>query len=122
MAWIGGPFDIISTDAGYRTVERAERFRDGIRAFVAQGKAQGEPVAITEFGCAAYRGAADMANRGDIVEYVFEAEGVDNVFVYTFARYDLAHRSAVNEDFDIASAGLVKVLEGRRGQRYPDML
>src|SRR5215471_17342282 len=146
-----GPFDIISTDAGYRTGEREARFRDDIRAFVAQGRAQGKPVAITEFGCAAYRGAADLANRGDIVEWgdgarpvrfkgeytrdedeqarylrelldVFETEGVNNVFVYTFARYDLACRSASHEDFDIASAGLVKVLdEGRRGQRYPDM-
>jgi hypothetical protein len=145
-----GPFDIISTDAGYRTAERAARFRDDIRAFVAQGRAQGKPVAITEFGCAAFRGAADLANRGDIVEWgdrarpvrfkgeyerdeneqarylgelldVFEAEGVDNVFVYTFARYDLAHRSASHEDFDIASAGLVKVLEERGGQRYPEM-
>ena len=53
---------------------------------------------------------------------IFEAESVDNVFVYTFARYDLAHRSASNEDFDIASASLVKVLDdGRRGQRYPNM-
>src|SRR5215831_2294603 len=146
-----GPFDIISTDAGYRTAEMAARFRDDIRAFVAQGRAQGKPVAITEFGCAAYRGAGDLANRGDIVEWgdgarpvrfkgeytrdedeqarylrelldVFETEGVDNVFVYTFARYDLACRSASHEDFDMASAGLVKVLdEGRRGQRYPDM-
>jgi hypothetical protein len=146
-----GPFDIISTDAGYRTAERAARFCEDIRAFVAQGRAQGKPVAITEFGCAPFRGAADFANRGDIVEWgddarpirfkgeytrdedeqarylrelldVFEAEGVDIVFVYTFARYDLPHRSAWNEDFDIASAGLVKVLDqGRRGHRYPDM-
>jgi hypothetical protein len=117
-----GPFDIISTEAGYRTAERAARFRDDIRAFVAQGRAQRKPVAITEFGCAAFRGAADLADRGDIVEWgdgarpvrfkgeyardedeqarylgelldVFEAEGVDNVFVYTFARYDLARRT-----------------------------
>jgi hypothetical protein len=145
------PFDIISTDAGYRTAAMAARFRNDIRAFVAQGKAQGKPVAITEFGCATYRGASEMANRGDIVEWgddarpvrfkgeytrdedeqaryirelleVFEAEGVDNAFVYTFARYDLPQRSAPNEDFDVASAGVVKVLdEGRRGQRYPDM-
>ena len=53
---------------------------------------------------------------------VFHTEGVDTAFVYTFARYDLADRSPSHEDFDIASAGLVKVLdEGRRGQRYPDM-
>jgi hypothetical protein len=33
-----GPFDIISTDAGYRSAEIAARFRDDIRAFVAQGQ------------------------------------------------------------------------------------
>lgn len=145
------PFDIISTDAGYRTAATAARFRDDIRAFVAQGRAQRKPVAITDFGCATFRGAADLAGLEDIVEWgdgarpvrlkgdhtrdedeqarylrdllnVFEAEGVDNVFVYTFARYDLAYRSASHADFDMASAGLVKVLdEGRLGQRYPDV-
>jgi hypothetical protein len=145
-----GPFDIISTDAGYRTAQMAAHFRDDIRAFVAQGRAHGKPVAITEFGCAAFQGAADLANRVDIIEWgdgarplrfkgeytrdedeqarylrelldVFEAEGVDNVFVYTFARYDLAYRCASHEDFDIASAGLVRVLDRGRGQRYLDM-
>lgn len=145
-----GPFDIISTDAGYRSAAMASRFRDDIRAFVAQGRAQGKPVAITEFGCATFRGAADQAGRGDIVDWdggarpvrfkgaytrdedeqarylrelldVFEAEGVDHVFVYTFARYDLTYRTASHEDFDIASPGLVKVLDRGRGQRYPDM-
>jgi hypothetical protein len=148
-------FDFISTDACYRTAANAARFRDDIRAFVAQGRAQGKPVAITEFGCTTHRGAADSgANdslRGDsIIEWgdgarpvrlkgeftrdedeqaryiselldVFEAEGVDSVFVNTFARYDLPHRVEPYEDFDMASFGLVKVLEGRRGQRYPDM-
>ena len=148
-----GPFDIISTDAGYRTAQMAARFRDDIRAYVAQGRAQGKPVAITEFGCAVFRGAAEQASRGisDVVEWddrarpvrlkgeytrvedeqaryitglldVFHTEGVDSAFVYTFARYDLADRSPSNDDFDIASAGLVRVLgEGRCGQRYPDM-
>jgi hypothetical protein len=148
-----GPFDVISTDAGYRTARMGARFRDDIRAFVAQGRAQGKPVAITEFGCAAFWGAADLAGWGtsDIIEWddsarpvrlkgdhtrdedeqaryitellnVFDSEGVDAVFVYTFARYDLADRSASRDDFDMASAGIVKVLdEGRRGQRYPDV-
>jgi hypothetical protein len=147
------PFDIISTDAGYRTAWMAARFRDDIRAFVAQGRAQGKPVAITEFGCATFRGAADQAGRGisDVVEWddgarpvrfkgeytrdedeqaryiielldVFNTEGVDAAFVYTFARYDLPNRGPSHEDFDMASAGVVKVFDdGRRGQRYPDM-
>jgi len=149
-----GLFDIISTDACYRTAENAARFRDGIRAFVAQGGAHGKPVAITEFGCTTHRGAADSgaadSGRGAIIEWgdgarparlkgeytrgedeqaryiselldVFEAEGVDSVFVNTFARYDLPHRVEPHEDFDLASFGLVKVLERRHGQRYPDM-
>jgi hypothetical protein len=146
------PFDIISTDAGYRTATMAARFREDIRAFVAQGRALGKPVAITEFGCAAHTGAGDMAARGisDIIEWddsgrprrlkgnptrdedeqaryiteslsVFDSEGVDAAFVYTFARYDLVDRGESGGDFDVASAGIVRVLDGRRGRRYPDM-
>ena len=151
------PFDIIATDAAYRTKETAAHFRENIRAFVAHGRAQGKPVAITEFGCTTHRGAADGGGdslvEGAIIvwgddarpvrfngEYVrdereqatylrevldvFESEGVDNAFVNTFARYDLPHRSDPREDFDMASFGVVKVLDGQggaRGQRYPDM-
>jgi hypothetical protein len=149
------PFDIISTDAAYRTKATAAHFRDNIRAFVAQGRAQRKPIAITEFGCTTHRGAAagggDSLVEGAIIvwgddgrparlngEYVrdeeeqatylrevlevFEAEGVDNAFVNTFARYDLPHSSDPREDFDMASFGVVKVLgDGARGQRYPDM-
>jgi hypothetical protein len=141
------PFDFLSTDAGYRSVEVADHYRDGIRALVAQGK----PVAITEFGCTTHRGAAAKGGRGDtIVEWdddgtpirlngdytrdedeqamyicelldIFNAEGIDTAFVNTFARYDLPHRSDPREDFDMASYGVVKVLENRLGQTYPDM-
>lgn len=55
------PFDIISTDAAYRTSKTAAHFRDHIRAFVAQGRAQGKPVAVTEFGCTTHRGASEGA-------------------------------------------------------------
>ncbi len=147
-------FDIIATDAGYRSREHLTQFRDLIRAFVAQGRAQGKPVAVTEFGCGTYRGAGGVAGRGDqIVEWgndarphrlkgdyvrdedeqatylcelleVFEAEGVDNAFVYTFARYDLPHSNDRRADFDVASYGVVKVLDGESGsrvRRYPGM-
>jgi hypothetical protein len=146
-------FDIIATDAGYRTKEMAPRFRQQIRGFVAQGRVLGKPVAITEFGCMTYRGAADLGGselsliewdnarparlRGDYVRdedeqasylsellEVFESERVDNAFVYTFARYDLPHRSNAGEDFDLASRGIVKVLEGESSsdvRRYPGM-
>jgi hypothetical protein len=143
------PFDVIASDAGYRSREIADRYRAGIRAFVAQG--QGKPVAITEFGCTTHRGAADKGGRGDlIVEWggdgrpvrlngdytrdedeqatylrelldVFTTEGIDCAFVNTFARYDLPHRGDPREDLDMASYGIVKVLEGRHGDTYPDM-
>jgi hypothetical protein len=142
------PFDVIVTDAGCRSARTADRYRDDIRALVAQGTAQGKPVAITEFGCTTHRGAADLGDRGDtIVEWgddgrpvrlngdytrdedeqaaylrelldIFDAEGVDSAFWYTFARYDLPHRGDPREDLDMASYGVVKVLEDRRGRTY----
>jgi len=145
------PFDIVSTDAGYRSIEVAGRFGDSIRAFVAQAAAQGKPAAITEFGCTTHRGAADLGGRGDaIVEWghdgrplrlrgdhirdegeqatclrellgIFDAEGVDTAFVNTFARYDLPHRGDPHRDLDMASYGVVKVLEDGLGRAYPDM-
>jgi hypothetical protein len=137
-------FDIIATDAAYRSAVTAPRFREDVRAFVAQGRAQGKPVAATEFGCATYRGAGNVASyidqivvwddagrpvglKGDFerdereqAEYVrdlldvFAAEGIDAAFVYTFARYDLPHRDNPSDDLDMASAGVVKVLGGQR--------
>ena len=143
-------FDIIATDAAYRTKQNAAQYRESIRAFVAQGRSLGKPVAITEFGCGAFRGAADAAGRdptfsiivwGDdgraaklndecqrdedeqatylreLIE-VFETEGVDSAFVYTFARYDLLHRDEPEMDIDRVSAGVVKVLDGHTGARH----
>lgn len=58
-------FDIISLDL-YRSVEVADQFASGIRSLVAQGK----PVAITEFGCTTYTGAAGKGARsGEIIEW-----------------------------------------------------
>ena len=149
-------FDIISTDAAYRTKSNEAHFRESIRAFVAQGRAQGKPVAITEFGCTTYRGAAHgggqdptfamilWGNDGRPIglkgEYVrdeeeqakylrevldlFEEEGVDYAFVNTFARYDLPFSTDPRQDFDMASFGVVKVLDGdrvARADRYRDM-
>lgn len=143
-------FDIIATDAGYRTSETAATFPELIRAFVAHGRALGKPVAITEFGCAAHRGAADHPNSGlseiewdadgkairpkgeylrdenEQVNYlrelldVFENEAVDSVFVYTFARYDLPYRADQRVDLDRMSAGIVKVFDGQSGTRAPN--
>lgn len=141
------PFDIIATDAAYRSAENADGYRAAIRAFTAQHK----PAAITEFGCTTHRGAADLGGRGDMIvewgadgrphrldgEYVrdeheqanylrelldvFDAEGVDTAFVNTFARYDLPHRADPRRDLDRASYGVVSVLEDGFGHTYPEL-
>ena len=60
------PFDFIATDSAYRTRENAAAYAESIRSMVAQGK----PVAIMEFGCARYVGAADRGGHGqEIVEW-----------------------------------------------------
>ncbi|MBO4207692.1 hypothetical protein [Micromonospora echinofusca] len=139
------PFDIVSVDA-HRSKEVAHVYQQGIRALVAQGK----PVAITEFGCTTHRGAADHgALSGEIVEYdggipvrlngdyvrdeqeqatylrelldIFTAEGVDAAFACTFVCYGLPHRRNPREDLDMASWGVVKILDEGTGETYPDM-
>jgi hypothetical protein len=139
------PFDIVSVDA-HRSKEVADIYQEGIRTLVAQPK----PVAITEFGCTTHRGAADHGARsGEIVEYdgttpvrltgdylrdeqeqatylhelldVFTTEGVDAAFACTFVCYGLPYRDDPRTDLDMASWGVVKVLENRNGDTYPDM-
>ena len=134
------PFDVIATDAGYYDATTAPGFRDGLRTQTRAGK----PFAVTEFGCAAYVGAADRASRGDqIVEYdeharpirlteavvrdedeqaryvrngleIYDEAGVDAAFVYTFARWDLPASADPERDYDTASYGVVKVLDRGR--------
>jgi hypothetical protein len=140
------PFDIISLDL-YRSAEVADRYAAGIRSLVAQGK----PVAITEFGSATFRGAADRGARGgEIIEWdetvvplglngdyirdeqeqaryirelleIFFEEDVDSAFVCTFVQYQLPHRPDPRQDLDIGSYSIVKVYEDRLGETYPDM-
>lgn len=143
------PFDIVSIEL-IRSAEVADRFRAGVRDLVAQGK----PLAITGFGAATWRGAADVAPRSnEIVEYdsatgdpirltgnyvrdeagqaaylaelleIFDSEGVDSAFVFLFALHSHPHRPGGDprDDLDLASLGIVKVLEGMRGETYPDM-
>ncbi|MFF2084129.1 hypothetical protein ACFVVM_10150 [Nocardia sp. NPDC058176] len=140
------PFDIVSLDL-YRSAEIADQFTDGIRDVVAQGK----PVAITEFGSASFRGAGDVGARGlEIVEYdpspvrltgeyfrdedgqatylrelleIFDNAGVDSAFVFLFALYDMPYRpdGDPTADLDLASYGIVRVLEDGHGHTYPGM-
>ena len=142
------PFDVIATDAGYTDATSAPNLRAGLRTQTSLGK----PFAVTEFGCAPYRGASGRGSRSnEIVEYdeharpvrltdavdrdeeeqaryvldlldIYAEEGVDAAFVYTFARWDLPTSSDPERDFDLASFGIVKVLDqGRTGATYPGL-
>jgi hypothetical protein len=143
------PFDIVSMDL-YRSVEVADHFSEGVRALVAEGKpvAITEFGAATYRG-AGDRGAhgleivghdkdtgAPLRLDGEYVRdeegqatylrellEVFEAEGVDSAFVFTFALHDYRHRpdGDPREDLDLASYGIVKVLDDGHGETYPDM-
>lgn len=67
--------------------------------------------------------APRCADLRELLE-IFESEGVDAAFVYTFARWDLPHRNDPYADLDVVSCGVVKVFDpasGERGVRYPDM-
>jgi hypothetical protein len=132
------PFDFIATDAGYRDASNAASLPANLAAMTSQGK----PFAVTEFGCAAFTGAAERGSRGEIIGYdertaravrltetvernepeqaaylldlldVYEAGGVDTAFVYTFASRHLPTSEDPERDFDLGSFGIVKVGHG----------
>lgn len=115
------PFDLISIDA-YRTAQNAGTFRTRLRESLAHGK----PVAITEYGTCAYRGAGDLGgmawrppqgaipDEDEQVRYlnelldIFEEESVDTALWFSFANYDKPR------DRDIASYGVVRMLDETR--------
>ncbi|MDF3301430.1 hypothetical protein [Streptomyces tropicalis] len=118
------PFDVVAVDA-YRTAHNADTFRDRLRDFFAHGK----PVAVTEYGTCAYRGAGDrggmawqpprdaVPDEDEQVRYlgelldVFEEEGVDTALWFAFAAYDKP------AERDIASYGVVRMLDATRWER-----
>ncbi|BEL05205.1 hypothetical protein Q0Z83_033960 [Actinoplanes sichuanensis] len=54
---------------------------------------------------------------------IFDSEGVDSAFVYLFALDDYPHRPGGDprDDLDLASFGIVKVLDGPSGETYPGL-
>ncbi|WP_182906208.1 hypothetical protein [Microbispora sp. H13382] len=134
------PFDIVAVDA-YRDERNAATYREGLRSLFGHGK----PVAVTEFGTCAYTGAGarggmawaivDRSRRrprltgnftrdeGEQVRYlhellgVFEEEGVDSAFWFTFAGYGLPYDPHPRRDLDMASYGVVRLLKD--GGREP---
>ncbi|KUM67386.1 hypothetical protein [Streptomyces curacoi] len=143
------PFDIVSMDL-YRSAEIADRFIEGIHHLVAQGKPVAiTEFGAAGYQGAGDRGARgleiveyDKETRAPLRlngEYVrdeagqaaylrelleaFDAGGIDSTFVFTFALYDHLHRpdGDPRDDLDLASYGIVRVLEDRLGATYPDM-
>ena len=115
------PFDLVSVDA-YWAAHNAGTFRGHLRDFFSHGK----PVAVTEYGTCAYRGAGDLGgmawqppagavpDEAEQVRYlnelldIFEVEGVDTALWFCFANYDKPG------DRDIASYGVVRMLDQAR--------
>jgi hypothetical protein len=126
------PFDIVGADA-YRMDGDTAGFREELRGHLRHGK----PVAATEFGCCAYRGAGDRGGMGwmvldesdtrvrepverdeseqsryliELLE-VFEDEGLDAAFWFTYAGWRLPHRDDdLEHDLDLGSYGVQAVL------------
>ncbi|MER6047523.1 hypothetical protein ABT168_08665 [Streptomyces sp. NPDC001793] len=126
------PFDIVSADA---YGDASDAFRQGLREYFRHGK----PLAATEFGCCTYRGAAERGGMGwvDVVDHdanpphingdyvrdeeeqahylrqqldIFNEEGVDTAFWFTFAAYEYPHHEDPRFDLDMASYGVCKVM------------
>lgn len=115
------PFDIVGIDS-YRAAYNADTFREELREKFEHGK----PVAVTEFGTCAWRGAAErggmawlppegaVRDEGEQVRYftelldVFEEEGVDTALWFTFASFGRVG------DGDLASYGVVRMIDRER--------
>ncbi|MFC7386542.1 hypothetical protein [Sphaerisporangium rhizosphaerae] len=141
-------FDFVTYEL-IRSAEVADRFRGGVRDLVAQPKPVAvtgfgtatwrgagdvaprsmEILQIDEAtGAMRLDGryerdeAGQAAYLGELLE-IFDGEGVDSAFVHLFALRNLPHRpdGDPRDDLDLASLGIVKVLDGRNGDTYPDM-
>ena len=142
------PFDIVSVDL-YRSAEIADQLAEGVRILVGQGKPvaitefgaatfrgagdmgargleivenddRGRPIRLNGEYTRDEAGQADYLR--ELLE-VFDAGGVDSTFVFIFALSSFPHRPDGDppDDLDLASYGIVKVLENRCGSTYPDM-
>lgn len=128
------PFDIVSVDS-YRDATNRDYFAKSIRRLCRHGK----PVAITEFGCCTYRGAAErggmgwgildleadpprldgdyVRDEGEQVRYmaelleVFSGAGIDSAFWFTFAGFWMPRHDDRRRDLDLASYGVVAILD-----------
>jgi putative intracellular protease/amidase len=142
-------FDFVTLEL-IRSAEVADQFREGVRSLVAQAKPvavtgfgtatwrgagdvaprsmqileNDEVTGVPQRLNAQYERdeAGQAAYLNELLE-IFDSEGVDSAFVHLFALYNLPHRpnGDPRDDLDLASLGIVKVLDGRNGDTYPDM-
>ncbi len=132
-------FDIVGVD-----LYREARIRDRFGEMVGRYRGYGKPLAITEFGCCTYRGAAAAGGQGfaiidptavpprlngdyvrdeaeqanevrDLLE-IFDAAGVDATFVFTFVAPTSPTSDDPRYDLDLASYAIVKSFGGRLGE------
>ena len=142
-------FDFMTLEL-IRSAEVADQFRDGVRSLVAQPKPVAvtgfgtatwrgasdvapRSMEILEYDAATraplrLKGMYERDEAGQAAYLrelldIFDSEGVDSAFVYLFALYSFPHRpdGDPRDDLDLASLGIVKVLDGRTGDIYPDM-
>ncbi|MFJ6168242.1 hypothetical protein ACIQH6_24205 [Micromonospora orduensis] len=143
-------FDVVTLEL-IRSAEVADRFRDGVRDLVAAhpkavavtgfgtatwrgaGDVAPRSMEIIEYDEATglprrldgrydRDEAGQAAYLGELLD-IFDSEGVDSAFVHLFALANLPHRpdGDPRDDLDLASLGIVKVLEGRTGDTYPGL-
>jgi hypothetical protein len=141
-------FDVVTLEL-IRSAEVADRFRTGVRNLVAQpkpvavtgfgtatwrGASDVAPRSMEVLDYDEATGVLRLNGRyqrdetgqaaylGELLD-VFDSEGVDSAFVHLFALHNLPHRpdGDPRDDLDLASLGIVKVLDGRNGDTYPDM-
>jgi hypothetical protein len=142
-------FDIVSVDL-YRSAEVADQFADGVRTLVGQGKPVAiTEFGTGTYRGAGDRGARCMeiieydkdtgrplrldgeyvrdeegqaAYLRELLE-IFDAEGVDSAFVFLFALDGFTHRpdGDPRDDLDLASLGIVKILDNGHGAAYPGL-
>ncbi|MDT0268577.1 hypothetical protein RM844_20020 [Streptomyces sp. DSM 44915] len=143
------PFDFVTYEL-IRSAEVADRFRDAVRtlaqgpkplaitgfgtaAYRGAGDRGGRVLDVVEHdpqtkapvrlnGIYERDEAGQAAYLSELLE-IFETEGVDSAFVFLFALPGYPHRpdGDPRDDLDRAGLGIVRLLEGRRGQTYPDM-
>ncbi|MFE7599235.1 hypothetical protein [Streptomyces sp. NPDC057494] len=143
------PFDLVTFEL-IRSAEVADRFREAVRtlargpkplaitgfgtaAYRGAGDRGGRVLDVVAYdpetsapvrlkGVYERDEAGQAAYLDELLE-IFDTEGVDSAFVFLFALAGYPHRpdGDPRDDLDRAGLGIVKLLEGRRGQTYPDM-